>query len=211
MPAGLLGRKIGMSQLFTEDGAVVPVTVVEAGPCVVVQRKTTERDGYEAVQLGFGAVKERRVNRPLKGHFARAGVSPRRVLREFRLEDAGDFNPQVGQEVRVDIFRAGERVDVTAVSKGKGFQGVIKRHGMRRGPMSHGSKYHRRVGSLGASTFPARVFPGRRMPGRMGGRRVTVRNLEVVRVDPERHLLLLKGSVPGPRGAVVAIRRARHG
>lgn len=203
MPKGILGRKIGMTQIFDEDGNQVPVTVIEAGPCVVVQKRTPERDGYAAIQLGFGEVAERKVNRPLRGHFARAGVRPLRVLREIRVEDPEAF--QVGQELRADIFSVGEYVDVVGISKGKGFSGPMKL-GFRRGPMSHGSKYHRRVGSLSASTFPGHVFKGRKLPGRLGGDRVTVRGLRVMRVDPERNLLLVKGSVPGARGSVVLVR-----
>jgi large subunit ribosomal protein L3 len=193
---GILGRKVGMTQVFDDRGRQIPVTVVEAGPCVVVQAKTPERDGYAAVQLGFGTIRESRVNKPLRGHFARAGVAPRRVLREFHWSDGA---PEPGQEVTVAIFGAGERVDVV---------GNIKRHHGRRGPMSHGSKYHRRVGSLNAATQPARVFKGRKMPGHMGDERVTVLSGEVVRVDAERNLLLLRGGVPGVRGAVLAIRDA---
>ncbi len=204
MAKGILGRKLGMTQVFDEKGRMLPVTVVQAGPCVVVQKKTAVRDGYDAIQLGFGEVKERRLTKPVLGHFKKAGVRPLRLLREFRVDNPDDY--QVGQEIKVDIFAPGERVDVTGTSKGHGFAGVIKRHGFRRGPMSHGSKYHRRVGSLGASTLPARVFKGRKMPGRMGGDRVTVQGLELVRVDPERNLLLIKGSVPGVRGSYVIIR-----
>lgn len=201
---GMLGRKIGMTQVFDGEGRLLPVTVVEAGPCVVVQKKTASTDGYDAVQLGFGACKERRLNRPLSGHFKKAGVAAQRVLREFRVPDVDAY--QVGQEIRIDVFRPGERVDVTAISRGKGFAGVIKRHNQRRGPMSHGSKYHRRVGSLGAATHVSRVLKGKKMPGRLGGERVTVQGLEVVRVDPERNLLLVKGAVPGARGAILTIR-----
>lgn len=204
MNKGIIGRKLGMTQVFDEQGRAVPVTVVEAGPCVVCQKKTVETDGYEAIQLGFGEVKERRLNKPQLGHFRKAGVKPLRLLREFRLSDAGKY--EVGQVVKADIFAPGEKVDVTGTSKGKGFAGVIKRHNFRRGPMSHGSKYHRRVGSLGASTFPARVFKGRRMPGHMGAERVTIQGLEVVRVDPDKNLLLIKGGVPGVRGSYLLIR-----
>ncbi|MCL6521260.1 MAG: 50S ribosomal protein L3 [Firmicutes bacterium] len=204
MAKAILGRKLGITQLFDEEGRLLPVTAIEAGPCRVVQVKTPERDGYAAVQLGFGSVKPRRVKKPMAGHFARHGVEPVRWLREVRVEEPGAFSS--GQEVTVALFNRGDRVDVTGISKGKGFQGVIKRHGFRRGPMSHGSKYHRRVGSLGASTYPARVFKGRGMPGHMGARRATVQNLEVVRVEPERNLLLVKGSVPGAKGALLLIR-----
>lgn len=203
MPKGILGRKVGMTQIFDEQGNQVPVTVIEAGPCVVVQKRTADKDGYSAIQLGFGAVRERRLNRPLRGHFARAGVRPTRILRELRVEDPDAF--QVGQELRADVFAPGEYVDVVGISKGKGFGGPMKL-GFKRGPMTHGSKYHRRVGSLGGSTYPGHVFKGRRLPGRLGGVRVTVRGLRVVRVDPERNLLLVRGSVPGARGAVVLVR-----
>ncbi len=201
---GILGRKIGMTQVFDAHGRLLPVTVVEAGPCVVVQKKTLPTDGYEALQVGFGSVKANRVNRPLGGHFKKAGVTPRRLLREFRVSDAGAYH--VGQEIRVDVFQPGELVDVTGTSRGKGYAGVIKRHNQRRGPMSHGSKYHRGVGTLGAATHVSRVFKGKKMPGRMGGERVTVQGLELVRVDTERNLLLIKGAVPGPRGAFLTIR-----
>ncbi|HEY8394756.1 MAG TPA: 50S ribosomal protein L3 [Thermaerobacter sp.] len=208
MGVGLLGRKLGMTQIFDEEGRAVPVTVVQAGPCVVVQKKTEEKDGYRALQLGFGEVKESKVNKPMSGHFRKAGVKPVRYLREFRLDDdEDDQRYEVGQELTVELFSAGEYVDVTGISKGKGFLGPIARHGFGRGPMSHGSKYHRGPGSLGSSTFPGRVFKGRKMAGRAGGERVTVRGLQVVRVDPARHLLLIKGAVPGPRGGIVSIRK----
>jgi len=195
-----------MTQIFDDAGNIVPVTVIEVGPCRVVQKKTTETDGYEAVQVGIGEVKERRVNKPLKGHFAKAKVEPHRHLREIRTEDSEIMRSlEVGQELRADLFQAGEYVDVTGISKGKGFAGVIKRWNFNRGPMEHGSMYHRRVGSLGA-TDPQRVFKGRRMPGRMGGERRTVQRLRVVKVDAERNLLLIRGSVPGPKGALVEIR-----
>lgn len=204
MTKGILGKKIGMTQVFDETGKVIPVTVIEAGPCVVVQKKTVEKDGYSAIQVGFEDIKENKLNKPLRGHFAKHGVKPKRYLRELRLKDADKY--EVGQEIRVDIFSPGERVDVTGISKAKGFQGVIKRHGKQRGPMSHGSMYHRRVGSMGSNTFPARTFPGKKMPGRMGGQRVTVLNLQVVKVDPERNLLLVKGSVPGNKNSLLIIR-----
>jgi large subunit ribosomal protein L3 len=199
----IIGRKLGMTQVFTEDGRCLPVTVIQAGPCVVVQKRVPETDGYPAIQVGFEPVPEHRVNRPLRGHFARAKAGPFRYLREFRVDNADDY--QVGQELRVEMFKPGEAVDVTGVSRGHGFAGGIKRHGFQRGPMSHGSKYHRRPGSL-AAKGPARVFKGRRLPGRMGQERVTVQNLEVVRVDPERNLLLVKGSVPGIRRSLVMVR-----
>ncbi|MCR4419460.1 MAG: 50S ribosomal protein L3 [Clostridia bacterium] len=203
MGKAIIGRKLGMTQVFTEDGRCLPVTVIQAGPCVVVQKRVPETDGYPAIQVGFEPVPEHRVNRPLRGHFARAKAGPFRYLREFRVDNADDY--QVGQELRVEMFKPGEAVDVTGVSRGHGFAGGIKRHGFQRGPMSHGSKYHRRPGSL-AAKGPARVFKGRRLPGRMGQERVTVQNLEVVRVDPERNLLLVKGSVPGIRRSLVMVR-----
>ncbi|RDV83363.1 50S ribosomal protein L3 [Ammonifex thiophilus] len=202
---GILGKKLGMTQYFTPAGEAMAVTVIKAGPCVVVQTKNREKDGYEAIQVGFEEVPEHRVNKPLRGHFARAGLKPLRYLREFRVPDASAYT--VGQEIKVDIFSPGEKVDVTGISKGKGFAGGIKRHGFSRGPMSHGSKYHRRPGSLGAKG-PARVFKGRKLPGHMGMERVTVQNLEVVKVDPERNLLVVKGAVPGPRGGLLIIRQA---
>ncbi|MBO8126524.1 MAG: 50S ribosomal protein L3 [Firmicutes bacterium] len=203
MPKAILGKKIGMTQIYTEDGAAIPVTVVEAGPCPVVQQKTEEKDGYNAIQIGFGEVADKHVNKPLKGHFAKAGVEPRKYIREVRCPD-GDL-PEVGSEIKVDVFSEGDRVDVTGISKGKGFSGVIKRWNFNRGPMSHGSMYHRRVGSLGA-TDPARVFKNRKMPGRYGHEQVTISNLEVVKVDPEKNMLLLKGSVPGNKGSLLYIK-----
>ncbi|MGB9802963.1 50S ribosomal protein L3 [Desulfofundulus sp.] len=203
MPKGILGRKVGMTQIFNDAGQAIPVTVIEAGPCIVVQKKTPERDGYSAIQLGFVEKPERLVNKPLKGHFAKAGVRPLRYLREIRVENAEDY--QVGQEIKADVFTIGERVDVVGTSRGRGFAGGIKRHGFHRGPMAHGSKYHRRPGSLGAKG-PARVFKGRKLPGHYGVERVTVQNLEVVRVDPERNLLAVKGSVPGPRGGLLLVK-----
>jgi len=202
---GILGKKLGMTQYYTPGGEAVAVTVIEAGPCVVVQKKTKENDGYEAIQVGFGAKPERLVNKPLKGHFARAGVEPCRYLREFRVADAAAYS--VGQEIKVDIFSPGERVDITGTTKGRGFAGGIKRHGFHRGPMGHGSKYHRRPGSL-AAKGPARVFKGRRLPGHYGNERVTVQNLEVVKVDPERNILVVRGAVPGNRGGLLIIKEA---
>ncbi len=208
MRKGILGKKIGMTQIFDAGGRAVPVTVVEAGPCVVIQKKTAATDGYGAVQVGFDPVKENRVNKPLQGHFHKAGTAPFRYIRELRLEDNQDY--QVGQEIKADIFNAGDRVDVTGISRGKGFAGGIKRHGFHRGPMEHGSKYHRRPGSL-AAKGPARVFKGRRLPGHMGAERVTVLGLEVVNNDPERNILLLKGSVPGPQQGLLLIKNSVKG
>lgn len=202
---GILGRKIGMTQIFNEDGKAVPVTVIEAGPCYVVQKKTPERDGYAALQLGFGEVKADKLNKPLAGHFARQKVKPLRYLREIRVDEADLDQFEIGQEVKVDIFSSGDLVDVRGTSKGKGFAGGIKRHGFHRGPMKHGSKYHRRPGSLGAKG-PARVFKGRKLPGRLGGVNVTVQNLKVAKVDAGRNLLMVQGAVPGPRSGMLLIR-----
>ncbi|HAA90132.1 MAG: 50S ribosomal protein L3 [Thermoanaerobacterales bacterium 50_218] len=209
MHKGILGRKLGMTQVFDEDGTVIPVTVIKAGPCVVVQKRTPERDGYAAVQLGFEEVREKLLNKPLLGHFAKHQVRPMRFLREIRLDPEELDNYEVGQEIRVDIFSPGEYVDVRGTSKGKGFAGGIKRHGFQRGPMSHGSKYHRRPGSL-AAKGPARVFKGRKLPGRMGGATVTVQHLKVVKVDPEHNLMLVKGAVPGPRRGLLLIKNSRR-
>lgn len=203
MQKGILGKKLGMTQVFDEAGRVIPVTVVEAGPCVVVQKRTVENDGYSAIQVGFGDIKEKHVNRPMKGHFKRADVAPRRHLREFRLENAEGY--EVGQELKADLFAAGELVDVTGTSKGHGFTSAIKRWNFRRGPSAHGSKYHRRTGSLGFRRA-ARVPKGRKLPGRYGAERVTIQGLKVVKVDPERNLLLIKGAVPGVKGALLIIR-----
>lgn len=202
----MFGTKVGMTQIFDEQGQAIPVTVVQVEPCRVVQKKTSATDGYEAIQVGIGTAKPQRVNKPLKGHFARANVEPARYLREIRIEDSEVMQGlEVGQELRADLFQEGEYVDVTGTSKGKGFAGAIKRWNFHRGPMSHGSMYHRRVGSLGA-TDPQRVFKGRKLPGRMGGVRRTVQGLQIVKVDPERNLLLIRGSVPGPKGALLEIR-----
>lgn len=204
MKKAIIGKKLGMTQIFTEDGKVIPVTVVEAGPCVVVQKKSIEVDGYEALQLAFGEVKERRVNKPIKGHFDKHGVECKKVIREFKLDDYASF--ESGQVIQADMFEAGDHVDISGKSKGKGFQGVIKRHNQSRGPMAHGSKYHRRPGSMGASSSPSRVFKGKKLPGQMGNKNVTAVNLEVVKVDVENNVLLIKGAVPGIRGAVITIK-----
>ena len=206
MAKAILGRKLGMTQIFTEEGKVVPVTVVLSGNNVVIQNKTVEKDGYNAVQLGFGEVKEQRVNKPLKGHFEKAGVKPLKFLREMRLKDASEYN--VGDTIGVDIFAAGDLVDVTGTSKGKGFAGGIKRHNFARGPMGHGSKSHREPGSTGAmiSGPGGRVLKGKKLPGRMGGERVTVQRLSIVRVDTNRNLLLIKGAIPGPKKGFVIVK-----
>lgn len=203
MTKGILGKKLGMTQVFGENGIVVPVTVIEAGPNVVLQKKDVETDGYEAVQLGFGDKKEHRANKPEAGHAKKANTAPKRYIKEIRNVDLSGF--EVGQEVKADIFEAGEMVDVTGTSKGKGFQGVIKRHGQSRGPMSHGSRYHRRPGSMGP-VDPARVFKGKALPGRMGGEKVTIQGLEVIKVDTERNLLLVKGAIPGAKNSYVTVK-----
>ena len=204
MSKGLIGKKIGMTQIFDEKGMVVPVTVIEAGPCVVSQVKTVETDGYNAVQLGFGEIKSNKVNKPMAGHFAKANVEAKKHLREFRVDDVQ--NVKVGDEVKVDTFEQGDKVDVQGISKGKGFQGVIKRHGQHRGPMGHGSMYHRRPGSMGATSTPGRVFKGKKLPGHMGVQKITIQNLEIIKVDMDKNVLLVKGSVPGPKGAILKIK-----
>ena len=206
MKKAILTTKVGMTQVFSEDGVLTPVTVLQAGPCVVTQVKTVENDGYGAVQVGFGDIREKLVNIPKKGHFAKAGVTAKRFLKEFRLEDAESYT--LGQEIKADVFTAGDKVDATAKSKGKGFQVAIKRHGQSRGPMAHGSKYHRHAGSNGSATTPGRVFKGKHMPGHMGAVRVTVQNLEVVSVDAEKNLILVKGAVPGPKKSLVMLKES---
>lgn len=216
MTKGILGRKVGMTQIFAENGELIPVTVVEAKGNVVLQKKTEEVEGYNAIQLGFDDKrpydKERKdrlvkvANKPEQGHADKANTAPKRFVREIR--DAEVANYEVGQEVQVDIFAAGDLVDVTGVSKGKGFQGAIKRHGQSRGPMAHGSRYHRRPGSMGGASFPSRVFKGKALPGQMGGDRITIQNLEVVKVDAERNVILIKGNVPGSKKSLVEIKTA---
>lgn len=206
MKKGILAQKIGMTQIFDENGVIIPVTVLEAGPCVVTQVKTQENDGYSSVQLGFGEIREKLVNQPAKGHFEKAGVPVKRFLREFRFEDSENY--EVGQEIKVDIFEAGDKIDAVAISKGKGFQGAIKRHGQSRGPMGHGSKFHRHQGSNGACSDPSKVFKGKGMPGQMGHVRVTIQNLEVVKIDTDNNVILVKGSVPGPKKSLVVIKEA---
>ncbi len=205
MKKAILGRKVGMTQIFDETGKVIPVTVIEAGPCTVAQVKTVETDGYNAIQLGFVDVKESKLTKPEAGHFAKAKLSPKKHLREFRLTDAS-YN--VGDEIKADVFAAGEMVDIQGKTKGKGFQGVIKRHGQHRGPMGHGSMYHRRPGSMGPTSTPGRVFKGKNLPGHMGCQTVTIQNLEVVRVDLDKNVILVKGSVPGAKGAILKIKDA---
>lgn len=201
----ILGKKIGMTQIFNEDGLSIPVTVIEAGPCTVVQKKTTETDGYEAVKVGYGEVEEKKLNKPERGLFSKLKLAAKKVVKEFRPEDTAKF--EIGQEINVsDMFQSGDKVDVSGVSKGKGFAGVVKRHGNKIGPKSHGSMYFRRVGSMGANTSPARVFKGKKLPGHMGSVNITVQNLDIVRVDAERNLLLIKGAVPGPKGGLLVIK-----
>ena len=204
MKKAIIGKKIGMTQIFNENGKLIPVTVVEAGPCVVVQKKTADKDGYDAIQVGFEEIREKLANKPVKGHYAKAGVTLRRVLKEFRLENAAEY--EVGQEIKADVFEAGEKVDVSGVSKGKGFQGVIKRWNQQRGPMTHGSKFKRAPGSMGACSDPSRTFKNKRMPGHMGAVNRTVLNLEVVKVIAEKNLILIKGGIPGPNRGKVVIR-----
>ena len=204
MKKAIMAKKIGMTQIFDESGLLTPVTVLQAGPCVVTQIKTEENDGYSAVQVGFDDIREKLLNSPEKGHFDKAEVSYKRYLQEFRFENAADYAVQ--QEIKADIFAVGDKVDATAISKGKGFQGAIKRHGQHRGPMTHGSKYHRHAGSNGSSANPNKVFKGKKMPGQMGHVKVTVQNLEIVRVDAEKNLILVKGAIPGPRKGLVTIK-----
>lgn len=205
MKKAILGTKLGMTQIFAEDGKVIPVTVVKAGPCAVVQTKTVETDGYESVVVGFGEVKEKSLNKPMKGIFAKANVAPKKYLREFRLEDS---SLSVGDEIKAEIFEAGEKVDVSGISKGKGFAGPMKRWGLHRGPMSHGSGYHRGSGSMGACSNPGRVMKGKKLPGHMGVVKVTIQNLEIVKVDAENELILVKGAIPGNKGGLVTIRNS---
>ena len=206
MKKAIIGRKVGMTQVFDEKGNVIPVTVIEAGPCSVVQVKTEETDGYNAIQLGFGSIKEKKVNKPEKGHFTKVKVTPVKHLREFRLDDISNVKP--GDEIKADVFAEGENVDIQGTTKGKGFQGVIKRHGQHRGPMGHGSMYHRRPGSMGSTSTPGRVFKGKKLPGHMGNVTVTIQNLKVVRVDMDKNVILVKGSVPGNKGAILKIKDA---
>jgi large subunit ribosomal protein L3 len=222
MKKAILATKVGMTQIFNEDGVLTPVTVLQAGPCVVTQIKTEENDGYSAVQVGFVDMKEKIVNKDKngkkeiihrngatkaeKGHFDKAGVSCKKFVREFKLENASEY--ALAQEIKADIFAAGDKIDATAISKGKGFQGAIKRHNQHRGPMAHGSKFHRHAGSNGAASDPSKVFKGKKMPGHMGSKKITIQNLEVVRVDAENNLLLVKGSVPGPKKSLVTIKES---
>ena len=206
MKKAIIGKKVGMTQIFDESGKVIPVTVIEAGPCVVAQVKSNETDGYNAVQLGFGDVKESKVNKPVKGHFAKSKLALKKHLREFRMDSVEDV--KVGDEFKADVFVKGDKVDIQGTSKGKGFQGVIKRHGQSRGPMGHGSMYHRRPGSMGPTSTPGRVFKGKKLPGHMGHVTVTIQNLDVVKVDMDKNVILVKGSVPGAKGAILKIKSA---
>ena len=206
MKKAILATKVGMTQVFNEDGVLTPVTVLAAGPCSVTQVKTVDNDGYNAVQVGFVDVREKLVSKPKKGHFDKAGVSYKRFVREFKFDDSENYN--VGDEIKADVFESGDKVDATAIAKGKGFQGAIKRHGQSRGPMAHGSKYHRHAGSNGACSSPSKVFKGKKMPGHMGGKKVTTQNLEIVRVDAEKNIILVKGAVPGPKKALVTIKES---
>ena len=222
MKKAILATKVGMTQIFNEDGVLTPVTVLQAGPCVVTQIKTVENDGYSAVQVGFVDKKDKIVTKDAsgkkeiahrhgvtkaeKGHFDKAGVSSKRFVREFKFENADEYT--LAQEIKADIFAAGDKIDATAISKGKGFQGAIKRHGQHRGPMTHGSKFHRHAGSNGAASDPSKVFKGKKMPGHMGAKRITIQNLEIVRVDAENNLILVKGSVPGPKKSLVTIKES---
>ena len=204
MKKAILATKVGMTQIFDENGVLIPVTVLQAGPCVVTQVKTVDNDGYKAVQVGFVDKREKLVNKPVKGHFDKAGVSYKRYVRELKLENAEEYS--VKDEIKADIFAAGDKIDATAISKGKGFQGAIERHGQHRGPMAHGSKFHRHQGSNGSATTPGRVFKGKGMPGQMGNKQITIQNLEIVKVDAENNLLLVKGSVPGPKKSLVTVK-----
>ncbi len=209
MQKAILGRKLGMTQIFDETGKLIPVTVVEAGPNVVVQKKTVETDGYNAVQVGFIDIKENRANKPRKGHFAKAGISPKRFLREFRLEGIENYN--LGDEIKADVFSEGEKVDISGVSKGKGFAGTVKRWGTHRGPMTHGSGYHRGPGAMSGCSSPGRVLKGKRLPGHMGAEKTTVQNVTVVKVDLEKCLMLIKGGLPGPKNGLLVIKNPVKG
>lgn len=204
MKKAIMAKKVGMTQVFTDNGVFVPVTVLEAGPCVVVQKKTVENDGYAAIQVGYTEIREKLVNKPEKGHFDKAGVTAKRYLKEFRLEDAENY--EVGAGIKADVFAAGDKVDVSGITKGKGFQSTIKRYNAQRGPMGHGSKSHRVVGSMSSGTTPGRVKKGKKMPGHMGHVNVTIQNLEIVRADAEKNIILVKGAVPGPKGSILVIK-----
>lgn len=206
MIKAILGKKLGMTQIFNDDGTIVPVTVVLAGPCVVIQKKTAEKDGYSAIKVGFGDAKEKNTTKPILGCYKKAGTDVKKFMREFKAEDISSY--EVGQEIRADVFEKGDVIDVSGISKGKGFQGVISRWGQHRGPMTHGSRYHRRPGSMSANSSPSRVFKNKRLPGHGGMRRVTVQNLKVVKVDADKNVILVKGAIPGANGTLVAIRKS---
>ena len=209
MNKAIIGKKIGMSQVFNEDGKVIPVTVVEAGPCPVVQKKTVEKDGYEAIQVAYGTINSKNVNKPIAGHYKKAGVEAKRILKEFKFENCADY--EIGQEIKADIFAVGDKVDVSGISKGKGFSGTIKRHNFHIGPMAHGSGYHRGVGSMGSCSSPSRVFKNKKMPGQYGNTKCTVQNLQIVKVDAERNILLVKGAIPGAKGGIVIVKQTCKG
>ena len=209
MNKAIIGKKIGMSQIFNEDGKVIPVTVVEAGPCPVVQKKTVEKDGYEAVQVAYGTINSKNVNKPIAGHYKKAGVEAKRILKEFKFDKWATF--EIGGEIKADIFAVGDRVDVSGISKGKGFSGTIKRHNFHIGPMAHGSGYHRGVGSMGSCSSPSRVFKNKKMPGQYGNTKCTVQNLQIVKVDAERNILLVKGAIPGAKGGIVIVKQTCKG
>ena len=204
MKKAILAKKLGMTQIFAAGGKLIGVTVLEAGPCVVIQKKTDEKEGYNAIQVGFSETPARKVIKPLKGHFAKAGTPNYKILKEFRLESIDSY--QIGDSITADVFKEGDMVDVSGVSKGKGYQGAIKRHGQSRGPMSHGSKYHRGLGSLSSATTPAKVKKGKKMPGHMGNKKISIQNLEIIRVDADKNLILIKGPVPGPKGSVLFLK-----
>lgn len=206
MKKAIIAKKIGMTQVFAEDGRLVPVTVLEAGPCAVIQKKTVENDGYEAVQVGFADQREKLANKPKKGHFAKAGVSVKKFVKEFKFENSAEY--EIGAEIKADIFAAGDKVDVSGVSKGKGYASTIKRYNAQRGPMGHGSKSHRVTGSMGSSATPSNVKKGKRMPGHMGAVNVTLQNVEIVRADADKNLILIKGAVPGAKGAILVIKES---
>ena len=204
MQKAIIGKKIGMTQLFLEDGQLIPVTVIEAGPCTVVQKKEVEKDGYSAVQVGFCEIDAKKLNKPMKGHLEKGGVAYKKVLKEFRQDNAAEMN--VGDELKADVFAQGDRVDISGISKGHGFSGTVKRWGTHRGPMAHGSGYHRGVGSMGACSYPGKVMKGKKLPGHFGVEKVTIQNLDVVKVDADKNLILVKGAVPGPKGGIVTIK-----
>lgn len=209
MNKAIVGKKIGMSQIFNEDGKVIPVTVVEAGPCPVVQKKTVEKDGYEAIQVAFGTINSKNVNKPVAGHYKKAGVEPKRILKEFKFDNCASY--EFGAEIKADIFAVGDKVDISGTSKGKGFSGTIKRHNFHIGPMAHGSGYHRGVGSMGSCSSPSRVFKNKKMPGQYGNTKCTVQNLQIVKVDAERNILLVKGAIPGAKGGIVIVKQSCKG